>query len=93
MSWCPTVRRFMENLQKALALGDWSRLTSWNLNGQQVYDPCASLQTPACREPSPRIMDMYIHQTILSFANNLVYSKYVGWLSAEASTRVGVGPD
>lgn len=69
--------------------GGWN--TCWTLDGQQVYDPCASLRTPACRELSPRIMDMYIHQTIHNFANTLLYSKYLGWLSAEASTRVGVG--
>lgn len=45
----------------------------------------------ACRQLAPRIMDMYTHQTIHSFVNNLVYSKYLGWLSAEAGTRVGVG--
>lgn len=64
---------------------------AWTVDGQQVYDPCASLRPHACRELSPKIMDMSVDQTIHNFANNLVYSKYLGWLSAEAKYQGGCG--
>lgn len=74
-------------MEKVLAFGDWSGLTSPALGeGSQVsptcmvthsmeigtlagpcmvskcmYDPCASLWTPACREPAPRVTDIKQH--------------------------------